>query len=436
VSRQYLVPIALNADPSDDTHATRRGWVNTQLAGKVGTGRSVLAGTGLTGGGDLSADRTLTVAYGSGAGTAVQGNDARVTADQAAATASIRTLGTGALQAAAGDDARFTGAVAYSRLPVGTGASTVAAGDDSRITGAVPSTRSITAGTGLTGGGTLATDRTLAVSYGSGAGTAVQGNDARVTADQAAGTASIRTLGTGALQACAGNDSRLSDARTPAAHVHAGADISTGTVAYARLPVGTGASTIAAGDDSRITGAVPNTRTVSAGTGLTGGGDLSANRTLTVAYGTTSTTACVGNDARLSDARTPTAHNHAGSEITSGTLDTARLPNLLSAVRTVAPSAGTISINADTAGNNVDSTLTGDATLNVPTNGAPGQVIQGAALASGAQRVLTFHASYGRLSPIIATLTIASGKVGRYAIRRTDITGSAKWLVEAAGVEA
>ena len=44
-----------------------------------------------------------------------------------------------------------------------------------------------------------------------------------------------------------------------------------------------------------------------AGTGLTGGGDLSADRTLTVAYGTSSSTACVGNDARLSDTRTPSA---------------------------------------------------------------------------------------------------------------------------------
>lgn len=41
--------------------------------------RQVIAGTGLTGGGDLSADRTLTVAYGTAAGTAAQGNDSRIT---------------------------------------------------------------------------------------------------------------------------------------------------------------------------------------------------------------------------------------------------------------------------------------------------------------------------------------------------------------------
>lgn len=61
-------------------------------------------------------------------------------------------------------------------------------------------------------------------------------------------------FGAAAGTVCQGNDSRLSDARTPTAHVHSGADITSGTVASARLPaattaaqgavvVGTGAST-------------------------------------------------------------------------------------------------------------------------------------------------------------------------------------------------
>ncbi|SKV22898.1 Collagen triple helix repeat (20 copies) [Mycobacteroides abscessus subsp. abscessus] len=58
------------------------------------------------------------------------------------------------------------------------------------------------------------------------------------------------------------------------------------------------------------------TTTVSAGTGLTGGGDLSANRTLAVSYGTSAGTACQGNDSRLSDARTPTTHTHTASQVT------------------------------------------------------------------------------------------------------------------------
>jgi hypothetical protein len=52
----------------------------------------------------------------------------------------------------------------------------------------------------------------VSVDYGTALNTATQGNDPRVTADQAAGTASIRTIGTGALQAAAGNHGHTIDA--------------------------------------------------------------------------------------------------------------------------------------------------------------------------------------------------------------------------------
>ncbi len=65
-------------------------------------------------------------------------------------------------------------------------------------------------------------------------------------------------------------------------------------------------------------GAVDPTRQVIAGTGLSGGGDLSANRTLSVSYGTIAGTAAQGNDSRLSDARTPTAGSVTDSSVASG----------------------------------------------------------------------------------------------------------------------
>ena len=90
----------------------------------------------------------------------------------------------------------------HGRESIGTGPGTIAAGDDARITGALqaannlsdvgsaatartnlavpPTSRLISAGTGLTGGGSLAADRTLAVAYGTSAGTATEGNDSRV----------------------------------------------------------------------------------------------------------------------------------------------------------------------------------------------------------------------------------------------------------------
>lgn len=93
--------------------------------------RQVSAGTGLSGGGDLAADRTLTVAYGTSAGTSTQGNDTRVT---------------GSAQKAANLSDLASAATARTNL-------------------AVPSTgRQITAGALLTGGGDLTADRALAVS--------------------------------------------------------------------------------------------------------------------------------------------------------------------------------------------------------------------------------------------------------------------------------
>lgn len=122
--------------------------------------------------------------------------------------------------------------------------------------GGVPSTRTITAGTGLTGGGDLSADRTLAVSFGTTAGTATQGND-----------------------------SRLSNARTPtshaASHGSAGSDPITiastqvtGLGGAALLSVGTTAGTVAAGNDSRIVNAVQTSRTVA---GLALSSDISVS---------------------------------------------------------------------------------------------------------------------------------------------------------------
>ena len=179
-------------------------------------------GTGLTGGGTLEADRTLTVKYGNTAGTACQGNDVRL-ADARTPKPHKATHQTG-------------GSDAITPADIGAAAKTI----------------QIKPGTGLTGGGTLEADRTLTVSYGTAAGTACQGNDAR-----------------------------LSNARTPTAHK---ATHKTG---------GTDALTPA------DIGAVPTTVQVIAGTGLSGGGSLTANRTLTVKYGTGAGTACQGNDARV-----------------------------------------------------------------------------------------------------------------------------------------
>ena len=172
----------------------------------------------------------------------------------------------------------------YTVFPVGTTANTVAAGDDSRFSnnrtptahssthaiggsdalspsdiGAVDSTTTVSAGTGLSGGGALSSNVTLNVVY-----------------------------GTDGSTSCEGNDARLIDSRTPTAH----------------------ASSHSSGGSDPVSpfsiGAAESTRSILAGTGLTGGGDLTENRTISVNFGTEGGTVCQGSDIRLTDARPPT----------------------------------------------------------------------------------------------------------------------------------
>jgi hypothetical protein len=85
------------------------------------------------------------------------------------------------------------------------------------------------------------------------------------------GVLTTGSFGSSANTFCEGDDSRLSDARTPTSH-----DNTYHSTNYAAETV-----------------------TLTAGTGLTGGGNLTTNRTFAVSYGTSAGTACQGNDSRL-----------------------------------------------------------------------------------------------------------------------------------------
>jgi hypothetical protein len=245
--------------------------------GAVPTSRTVSAGTGLTGGGDLSANRSLAVAYGTASGSACEGNDAR-----------LSDARTPVVPSQANGDMLAYASAAWTRVAGGTAGYVLTSNGPTvapswqAAPGGVPTSRTLTAGTGLTGGGDLSADRTFAVSYGTAAGTA-----------------------------CQGNDSRLSDKRSPTIAGEAFGDLMCfGVVDWTALSPGTSGYVLTSNGPGNIPGwqanaAVPTSRTITAGTGLTGGGDLSANRTLAVSYGSTGGTACEGNDSRLSDARAP-----------------------------------------------------------------------------------------------------------------------------------
>lgn len=125
---------------------------------------------------------------------------------------------------------------------------------------------------------------------------------------------------------------------TTAANTYA----TTALTAYARSNILTATS---GSDLLSLAGAVPTSRTITAGTGLTGGGDLSANRTLAVSYGTTAGTAAQGNDSRLSDSREWTADTVSQAEAEAGTATTRRAwtaERVAQAIVALAPRGGVL----------------------------------------------------------------------------------------------
>jgi hypothetical protein len=124
------------ADAAQAAAATAQGYLSTQ----------VISGAGLTGGGDLTASRTLAV----GAGTGITVNADDVALD----TANTRNVDHATVSVTAGTGLTGGGTIAATRTVSLDGASTLNTDH---------ATVSVTAGTGLTGGGTIAATRTISL---------------------------------------------------------------------------------------------------------------------------------------------------------------------------------------------------------------------------------------------------------------------------------
>jgi hypothetical protein len=133
LSQDGYLPYVLNGV----TYKVRFG--NIASVGAVPSSRTITGGGGLTGGGDLSADRVISIAAG-GVGFS-QLADSGVVAGTYGSASAIPVLTV---------DAK--------------GRVTVATSTAISLSGYVPTSRSIIAGAGLTGGGTLAADRTISLS--------------------------------------------------------------------------------------------------------------------------------------------------------------------------------------------------------------------------------------------------------------------------------
>jgi hypothetical protein len=166
--------------------------------------------------------------------------------------------------------------------------------------------------------------------------------------------------------------------------------------------------------------AVTTSRQILAGTGLAGGGDLSADRTLTVAYGTTAGTAAQGNDSRVVGAEQTGVANSAAR---GDHVHPARAPVTLTDAATIATDAST--------GTLFRVTLGGNRTLGNPTNPTDGQrVIWELIQDATGTRTIALGSSFA-LGTDIASITLTTTASKRDFLGAVYNSTAAKWFVVA-----
>jgi hypothetical protein len=314
IAKVAMSDIVATGTPSASTYLRGDGSWQAVSGGGGGTVTSITAGTGLSGG-TITTSGTISASFGSTVGTICQGNDSRLSD---ARTPTSHTHGNitnaGAIGALSGRPIITTTSGVLTTGTFGTTSGTFCQGDDARLSDARNPT-SHTHGN-ISNAGAIGSTANLPI----------------ITTTS--GVLTTGSFGTTSNTFCQGNDSRLSDARTPTSHTHGNISNAGAIGSTSGLPIitttsgvlsagsfGTTAGTFCQGNDSRLSDArTPTAHTHAASEVTSGTFDIAR-----IPTGSTSSTVCIGNDARLSDARTPTSHTHAASDITSGTISTARL---------------------------------------------------------------------------------------------------------------
>ena len=340
------------------------------------TAVTMTAGSGLTGGGDISSTRTFNVGQGTGitvSADAIATNDSQIVHDNLSGFVADEHVAHSGVTLTAGSGLNGGGDISASRTFNIDSSELYANFDHDGFNDYVANEHinhtsvTMTAGSGLTGGGDISSTRTFDIGQGTGitvSADAIATNDAEIVHDNLSGFVADEHIAHSGVTLTAGTG------------LNGGGDISSSRTfnidsaeLYAKFSLG-GFNDYVADEQVAHSGV-----TLTAGSGLTGGGTIAASRTFNIGQGTgitVSADAIATNDAQivhdnLSGFVADEHIAHSGVTLTAGAGLTGG--GTIAASRTFNIGAGTgVTVNADDIAIGQDVATTADVTFNNITN--------------------------------------------------------------------